>query len=228
MFPPAFSPHQPTRREAFTITEVLISITLVALLAVLLVVSTQQLRATSKQVKCVSNLRQVASALLAYAGENRHKITSPTAGNDIQTPHIWSHRLFAQGYLNEKEALRCPAGEADIVLERSGWAWQTYGLCMFGTAGSTETHVVAPRWRYSIDLQKVASPSTYPLVADSAVASGERYNQTFRIIASVTSGVHLRHRGGANVLFADGHVAALNESELRQLPVPSAIPLYKD
>jgi prepilin-type N-terminal cleavage/methylation domain-containing protein len=67
-----------SRRSGFTLIEMLVVVAILALLAVLIVPSVSRSIASSRNVQCMNNLRQVGAAILMYAGENQGRL--PPAG----------------------------------------------------------------------------------------------------------------------------------------------------
>ncbi|MCC7518611.1 MAG: prepilin-type N-terminal cleavage/methylation domain-containing protein [Verrucomicrobiae bacterium] len=83
-------PH-PASRFAFTLIELLVVIAILAILAALLLPSLKNAREQAKSLQCVNNLRNLAQALLIYAGESDGKLPPPT---DTNAPvAYWSYKL---------------------------------------------------------------------------------------------------------------------------------------
>ena len=66
----------PTRRKGFTLVELLVTITIVLVLAAMIMVVTSKIRSSAQQANAMSSLRQVASFNTAYATENNGDINT--------------------------------------------------------------------------------------------------------------------------------------------------------
>lgn len=96
----------------FTLIELLAAIAIVALLAGLLVASVANLRAASNRAACLSNQRQIGTAMQLYAAD--HDGIFPPTTHTTGRRHIeesWVYEL--EPYLGEIDAIRiCPAENA--------------------------------------------------------------------------------------------------------------------
>jgi prepilin-type N-terminal cleavage/methylation domain-containing protein/prepilin-type processing-associated H-X9-DG protein len=76
-------------REAFTLVELLVVIGIVAVLIAILMPALGRARESARRVKCLSNLHQIATALVAYTGDNDQYFPRPAIGTGGETPEDW-------------------------------------------------------------------------------------------------------------------------------------------
>jgi len=94
-------------RRAFTLVELLVVVAIVALLLAMLLPALAKARTVARAVVCQSNHRQIALALIFYAGENNQSLPR---GHDFQQPggHNSSYRNVLPPMLNESDKVwRC-------------------------------------------------------------------------------------------------------------------------
>ena len=73
------------KTRGFTLIELLVVIAIIAILAAMLLPALQSARERGRRGSCVSNLKQIGTALMQYAQDNREKMP---AGNCRQTPTV--------------------------------------------------------------------------------------------------------------------------------------------
>jgi prepilin-type processing-associated H-X9-DG protein len=171
-----------SRTSAFTLVELLTSITIIAMLIGLMVPQVGKFMDKAKSTKCMSNLRQIGTAANLYANDNdgRFPMIESMPSNEVYTdPSINAKPLFEtlEPYGLTQASLRCPS---DIG-----------GPNFFAKEGSSY------QWRNMIDDELASAPKTY----------GRRGVRVMRsawlVIATDFESVH---GGRSNRLYADGHV----------------------
>ena len=194
------------RSSAFTLIELLITVSVIAILAALVMPGVNSMIDSSRSATCASNLRHIGQALFSYANENDG--TLPAADIQGQWPTgTYMHRI--NPYLENlptvtfQEQLRalyggifhCP-GKRDYNLyggptdrQRTCYAMNTFDLNNVPATGKK--------------LVQIENRIRTILVADTetgywALRNGHYMNKDFRAI---------RHKKQFdNILFCDGHV----------------------
>lgn len=110
------------RRQAFTLTELLVVISILALLAGLLMPVIGRVRGASKRSACTSNLRQVGVALRLYLDQSSNLFPSccTLPSNPLGLPSITA---TLAPYGATPQLFRCPADLADFQAEGTSYAW---------------------------------------------------------------------------------------------------------
>ena len=216
------------RRAAFSLVELLVTMAAIALLAAILVPALPAAKAAADAAVCRSNLRQLAAANLAYAADHGRYVAAAAdidGANSIRWHGVREGKAFdgAQGplapYLGGGGASawvrRCPGFRPDAPgFEAScgGYGYNALGvgaeLCRPG-GGQT----------VGMPAGAVAHPAATVMFADAAYLQGngakaKLIEYSFVEPPQFAGGgtpwptIHFRHRGRANVAWADGHVTS--------------------
>jgi hypothetical protein len=126
--------HRPSR-PGFTLVEILVVLGIIIALAGLLLPALAGARESARRAQCLSNLRQLTAAWLAYAHDNDSHICSsqlgrtwswagPTADGtqlatdiemNVQVPRPQIDKGMLWPYLKSRDVFRCPADMSDAV-----------------------------------------------------------------------------------------------------------------
>lgn len=149
-------------RPAFTLIDLLVSLTVIAVLIALMLPSLTSVRELTRRVVCASNTRQQGLALQMYAddykGDRPPSLFEPKPGTvaaphlmltaRTDRPYIWDGLgyLYVQGYLNAPQVFYCPSHTGDSPWARFADKWsQDTGMILtnYQYRGSRTTDTVA-------------------------------------------------------------------------------------
>lgn len=164
---------------AFTLTEVLVGVAIVATLAALFLPVSQGFLEKSKSVNCISNLRQIGAALHMYAGENNGDLppqrwwtgASPPALSMGSSPNGLGY-LLTGGYLGPAvdaptgtargKVLECPSKNGrKFFRQQSNWCSYVYQNPFYLPSGALDpnrpqkTMLLRAAWALVIDAGQV-------------------------------------------------------------------------
>jgi prepilin-type processing-associated H-X9-DG protein/prepilin-type N-terminal cleavage/methylation domain-containing protein len=215
---------------AFTLIELLVVIVIVAILAGLLLPALAQARASARAAACKSNLRQLGIALRLYLDDHRKypsRFLMPTPG-DRTLVNSWFGRL--EPYLLDERGsptkihfdplFFCTDGQkVQIYMELRGprikeitnlFTRSAYGMNTAGTIDPRNPMAMerslglgfdCPESRVAAPAEMIALGCRVPIMFDL-----QERDLTPLPLRSPGFDVGDQHRGGANMLFCDGHV----------------------
>ena len=102
--------------KAFTLVELLVVIGIIALLISILLPALARARDQAATVKCESNLRQIAQALISYSNDNRGRLIPDMISAHpatTGTPGLWPQGYFWANALVAGKYLQSPVGEVN-------------------------------------------------------------------------------------------------------------------
>jgi prepilin-type N-terminal cleavage/methylation domain-containing protein/prepilin-type processing-associated H-X9-DG protein len=118
----SLAPNTGQANDGFTLIELLVVIAIIAILAALLLPALARAKVQAKAMACVSNNRQIATALMMYTGDNANFLPPLNDKNFAShTTNWWFRFLDGGGYITSSmqsnNVWRCPAVmDADILL----------------------------------------------------------------------------------------------------------------
>lgn len=190
-------------RAAFSLIELLVVVSIIAILASLLLSSITIVRESAKQIRCMSALRQVAMAFHAYAGDN----TGLLPWVKEQAPGVntlWSSRLSS--YLDDPTASVANHGNQGVLTGCPSYAVAYHS----GQLGYAMNHIQArpanwkSNWMVSWNMASFSEWSLSRLTHQSNRALVFDHGNQF-----YDGDYAFRHRGRCGMAFDDLHVDAV-------------------
>lgn len=195
--PPA--PVRPT--SGFTLIELLTVIAIISVLAAIMIPVVGQVRATARSAQCVSNMRQVGMALTSYANDNKNLYPKHYDGTAGEGSTTWMWKLAPYFGMSDTAMGPAPLPRAAGVLICPSAEFATVRDVSYALNGYMMPDFIG--WKRT---QLVSNPSNIFLMVEVS-ANIDLYTPTMAGATPVTK----RHRGSANYLFCDGHVAAIRD-----------------
>ncbi len=112
-----------TNREGFTLIELLVVIAIIAILAAILFPVFARARERARQTSCLSNVRQLTTALMMYAQD--YDETLPYACRWGPDDNVREWHEYLQPYIMNEQILVCPSQAGRSL--GYGWNWQNFG-----------------------------------------------------------------------------------------------------
>lgn len=186
--------------NAFTLIEMLVAMTVAAILCTLTFVGYKVAVGKRDVAVCISNLRMMHMDILNYARENDDRLP-PIENTSGDKTNYWmdSVSLSVYGDNQKRPHQGCPAERRYLKFRPTD---RTYSI------NATLIRHVNPK------LFTVPDPSRSMLIADGTIPNG-KYNYY------LFAGSYLPypiHNGKANILFFDGHIEARELSEIPPSP----------
>jgi prepilin-type N-terminal cleavage/methylation domain-containing protein/prepilin-type processing-associated H-X9-DG protein len=157
-------------RKAFTLIELLVVIAIIAILAAILFPVFAQAREKARQTSCLSNMKQLATAIQMYTQDYDEVL--PYACPDHWWGTIWGVNL--QPYIKNEQILRCPSdpGDRDSAEDWAGprisyaanglIKWVNGANRMIGAMGMTQSWIADN----TASLARVGRPADSILLAE--------------------------------------------------------------
>lgn len=197
-------------RRAFTLVELLVSVGIIVVLAILLFSGSKATMERSKQGTCIGNLRAIGGAMNLYVAEYGMFPAHYDKLDPVQRNSIWYHKLLNNGFLDSESVLFCPSSVNRPKDKAMAVQWGGVGYGM-NLALSTDFDAPVQDFTSPARVGEVSAPSRTIMAVDSGFKEGTSY-QTYYAYpnkppGATDSAAWPRHGNQCNVLFVDGHVS---------------------
>ncbi len=203
---------------AFTMVELLVTVGIIATLAALAMPVMKGMVDRGKETTCISNLRNLGQAYLAYANDNNGLLLA-TTNNDPTIASGSSWQVMIISYLgmkfpsvNQKSILLCPAamdtypgGKARRTYAQN---WQNVPTSASGSLGK------AQKTRMS---QHSKPTQTILLLESKGAVGGAGDGASAFELATYAQCADWRHGKALNTLCLDGHVEKFSQTDTERI-----------
>lgn len=214
--------------NAFTIVELLITVSIISILACLLLPALHSAKMKAKAIQCVSQQNQVMKGSMLYADDNKGciPIATPNAGSYLSFPAFY-YSSRGQRYV-KRSFLQCPSDPAPVKDFSLASYSHTYGMYQpyveLSAAMQKRKEISGVYW-YSIG--GLTSNSGYILYKAKAPSATPSYADVYRTDSKVTAwqytgsqkretgAVYFPHQLRSGMAFLDGHSGTVSPAELR-------------
>ena len=225
------------KHNDFTLIELLIVISIIALLAGMLMPALGTAKEKGQSNACINNLRQLSSSALMYADENRGVMSPCSNGSSCCNGRTWTGDrasnqrrtdLRTKGLItryigDDLETKICPSVNAQVK-QQLALAPTDSGYCRGGGYGLNANFGWSGGVGKPVTVGRIVSPGSKIMFSDTMESWGNSAAYSLRlvprgIVVGSTSDMGysntcFRHNGLANVGWADGHISSEPPAEL--------------
>jgi prepilin-type N-terminal cleavage/methylation domain-containing protein/prepilin-type processing-associated H-X9-DG protein len=206
----------PSQSVGFTLIELLVVIAIISLLVSLILPALSAAKQQARTVKCLSNIRQVATAVNTFTTDRKGELPENRV-NVASNQHItWRHNLVEKDYLPEGEIWTCPAppptepaGEEGTVDQQSlcvgdvvsNWALNGHLLwrIKLKDEDAERPAIVIRRTSHTILLTETRNRYPDLRITDNILSASDEHGGWFGFW----------HQGKGSYAFVDGHAEVL-------------------
>ena len=213
------------RYRGVTLTELMVVVVIIIILASISFPISRRLKDSANSAVCMSNLRQIGSAMLMYAADNHQQLPplQPELNRDTgKRGDIWPGLLAREGYMWDGTGeLPCGTGvwtcpDCDYMSR----AYGGYGVAEDSVFVYGEKRPKGTTIQGSLKLNMIKQPSRTWLVGDTSQKAEEPNKGWYAIWSNPSRwnghGPAERHRGKANVCMVDGSDVTMTKKEIEE------------
>ncbi len=177
-------------RRGFTLIELLVVIAIIAILAAILFPVFARAREKARQASCLSNVKQLGIAWLAYVQDYDERAAYTYTNSAGGSGPLITWYMYLTPYIKNTQIYKCPSDSDPYA-----------SICSYGYNG---------RITNGTSLAQFVYPAQTGVLVDCQRQIGTTYGgsnswEFFVDSFHCSRFISLRHNEGANIVFADGH-----------------------
>jgi prepilin-type N-terminal cleavage/methylation domain-containing protein len=201
-------------RDAFTLTELLIVIAIIAILAALLLPALAKAKAKAQRTACLNNQKQIGLSFTMWAGEHNDKYPSTvdvSEGGSKALYETWQHFITMTNELVTPKILHCPSDPAkqsasDFSSSATGLRTLKNAAISYvvGTGAGPDrpaAHIAGDRNLLGLEGQGCGPSAIYGPITQLRVTDNPRWDNTL-------------HVNAGNMVLADGSAHQFTQAGL--------------
>lgn len=221
-----FGKQKNVAKRRLTMIELMVVISIIAILVSLLLPALNKARDISKRVACLGNEKQMSIGIQSYAGDYNGYL--PIDANDNGAPCLWKKEIsdyigvsfenstwtvYYKNSVGADGVFKCPSSNIPQLTYAGcggGYGWNNW-YC-----GYMDSHATESRRRQK--LNSFSLPSKTAVCGDGTDLGSVSYESEYSRIYpyGCCSGVGDRHSNGINLIWLDGHCEWMSQLSLTQ------------